>query len=173
MAPKIRELAKKYLHHPIQISLDTESQPPREILQKALKLTQESKNETLLEELNKRAGSVIVFTRTKSRADRVTRASVDGGDSGRCPRHTGSARGRVPRAVAGHRDPRRRGALDRRPPRARRPADRAAALSRRVGAAARRPGARGDQRPAGRADRVAGTPSPLHPGTPRPRAVGP
>jgi ATP-dependent RNA helicase RhlE len=55
-APELDQLAKKY-----------------QITQSVVMTTTKQKNDALLDELNKRSGSVLVFARTKSRTDRVAR----------------------------------------------------------------------------------------------------
>lgn len=69
----VKQLAQKYLNHPIHISVGPVSQPVETIKQTGVQTTQAGKNELLLNELNARKGSVIIFARTKSRTDKVAR----------------------------------------------------------------------------------------------------
>lgn len=67
---KIREMAKKYLQNPVSLLLD-ESRPVVKIKQSFVRVELENKDERVLEELNLRQGSVIVFLKTKHRTDRL------------------------------------------------------------------------------------------------------
>ncbi|HTL12635.1 MAG TPA: DEAD/DEAH box helicase [Bdellovibrionota bacterium] len=70
---ELDQLAKRYLTNPVRISVGTISQAAPEISQELILTNHQRKNEALLDELNKRSGSVLVFVRTKSRTDRVAR----------------------------------------------------------------------------------------------------
>lgn len=71
--PNMDRLAKKYLNHPQRIMIDATIQAPPKINQEVVKTSQGEKFPELLEQLNKREGSVIIFTRTKRGADDLTR----------------------------------------------------------------------------------------------------
>lgn len=73
------QVAKKYLKNPEQISVGPVSKPVEKIDQEVIHTTVKNKNETLLNELKKREGSILVFAKTKSRTDRVARYLSEGG----------------------------------------------------------------------------------------------
>lgn len=73
LSPKVHQLAQKYLHQPVRVSVGAESMPPSAITQKSIQTTHDKKNDVLLDELNARRGSAIVFTRTKHRTDKVAK----------------------------------------------------------------------------------------------------
>lgn len=73
LAPAVRKLAQKYLHQPGEVSVGPQSQPVEKIKQVALQTTHATKNDLLLDELNARNGSVLIFTRTQHRTDKVAR----------------------------------------------------------------------------------------------------
>jgi superfamily II DNA/RNA helicase len=67
------QLSKKYLRNPIRVAVGSTSQAAPTIEQTAISTTGKDKNETLLDVLNERQGSVLIFARTKSRTDRLAR----------------------------------------------------------------------------------------------------
>ncbi len=73
----IKNLAKKYLKCPIYVSAGLDSQPVEKIKQMAIQTTLETKNETLLNALRERSGSILIFTRTKRRTDRLAKFLKD------------------------------------------------------------------------------------------------
>lgn len=77
----IREVAAKFLTNPVTISVGPVSQPIDKIHQAVIQTTSEKKNDVLLEEVNSRAGSVLIFTRTKRRTDRLARYLSNSGHS--------------------------------------------------------------------------------------------
>lgn len=79
LPPKVKELSRQYLHKPKDVSVGKTSQPVETVAQYAMTVAQDKKNETLLDELNKRAGSVIVFARTQRRTDAVAHYLEDYG----------------------------------------------------------------------------------------------
>ena len=72
-AARLDQLAMKYLRNPVQVTIGVIAQAVPQVSQTLISTTPQQKNETLLDELNKRQGSVLIFTRTKSRTDRVAR----------------------------------------------------------------------------------------------------
>ncbi len=66
-------LAKKYLRNPERVTIGAVSTAAPKVDQSIIKVTVGQKNEALLDELNAREGSVLVFARTQSRTDRVAR----------------------------------------------------------------------------------------------------
>ncbi|MBY0472344.1 DEAD/DEAH box helicase [bacterium] len=67
------ELSKKYLRNPQRISVGAVSRAAGSVEQTAISTINNKKNDTLLDELNLRKGSVLIFTRTKSRTDRLAK----------------------------------------------------------------------------------------------------
>jgi ATP-dependent RNA helicase RhlE len=66
-------LAKKYLRNPERVTIGAVSTAVKMVDQSIIKTTVAQKNEALLDELNAREGSVLVFARTQSRTDRIAR----------------------------------------------------------------------------------------------------
>ncbi len=66
-------LSKKYLVNPVRISVGQISKAADTVEQTLIQTTTVKKNETLLDEINLRKGSILVFTRTKIRTDRLAR----------------------------------------------------------------------------------------------------
>ena len=64
-------MTKKYLTHPVHVSVGIASQPVQEVRQTAIQTTSRTKNEALLNALRSTSGSVLIFTRTKRRTDRL------------------------------------------------------------------------------------------------------
>jgi ATP-dependent RNA helicase DeaD len=73
MPPDILKLAGKYLKDPVHIATQQLSKPPAKISHSIIQTTHANKNDTLMDELNLRKGSVLIFTRTKHRTDRLAR----------------------------------------------------------------------------------------------------
>jgi ATP-dependent RNA helicase DeaD len=69
MPPNIQKLAAKYLKNPVRISVGSEHAPTTQIKQENVKLSESEKFPRLLEELDSREGSIIVFIKTKHGAD--------------------------------------------------------------------------------------------------------
>ncbi|OFZ81706.1 MAG: hypothetical protein A2583_12260 [Bdellovibrionales bacterium RIFOXYD1_FULL_53_11] len=66
-------LSRKYLHMPERVAAGTISQAATAVVQKVLPTAGNKKNETLLDVINERRGSILIFARTKSRTDRLAR----------------------------------------------------------------------------------------------------
>lgn len=77
--PDIQKLAAKYLKEPIRITVGPIAQPVQKIMQSVIQTTTASKNSMLVEELNARKGSVLIFARTKKRTDRVAKFLCESG----------------------------------------------------------------------------------------------
>ncbi len=75
---KVKSLAQKYLNNPISLLLD-EAKPVSKIKQSVVKVDMAKKDECIVDELNRRQGSVIVFVKTKHRTDRLRKHLVDYG----------------------------------------------------------------------------------------------
>jgi ATP-dependent RNA helicase DeaD len=69
----ILKLASKYLHDPIKIQIKKTVESTPKISQRTIEVNQQQKNGALLSEVNARTGTILVFTRTKSRTDRLAR----------------------------------------------------------------------------------------------------
>ncbi len=67
------QLSQKYLRSPVRVTVGKVSQAATEVNQTLVSTTIQNKNDTLLDELNQRQGSILIFTRTQSRTDRVAR----------------------------------------------------------------------------------------------------
>lgn len=68
---EVDQLAAKYLKEPVRITAGGISTPPKVIEQTTVVTTAKQKNETLLDQLNQRNGSVLIFARTQARTDRL------------------------------------------------------------------------------------------------------
>jgi ATP-dependent RNA helicase RhlE len=71
--PEIKRMGNELLHKPVEVSVGQVSKPIEKIEQAVIQTTQKEKNEILLDELNARKGSVLIFTRTKHRTDRLSK----------------------------------------------------------------------------------------------------
>jgi superfamily II DNA/RNA helicase len=79
MSREIEKLTVKFLKNPERIQIGQEIKPAERVTHDALMVTNTLKNKALVNELSLVKGSVIIFTRTKHRADRVARDLVAGG----------------------------------------------------------------------------------------------
>ncbi|MFH1017944.1 MAG: DEAD/DEAH box helicase [Pseudomonadota bacterium] len=75
----IERLAAQHLNHPKKVSIGAISKPVDTVQQSFVKTTSFDKNSVLLKELAQRKGSVLIFTRTKHRTDRLARLLSDSG----------------------------------------------------------------------------------------------
>lgn len=73
----IENLIKKYLNDPVHVSVGQTSYPVAELKQAAIQTTEREKNNVLLDELKSRDGTVLIFTRTKRRTDRLSQFLKD------------------------------------------------------------------------------------------------
>lgn len=69
----IQKLSSKYLKDPVRISVGASHVPADNIKQEFIKVSDSNKYDRLVEELNKRTGSVVIFVKTKSLADTLAR----------------------------------------------------------------------------------------------------
>ncbi len=93
------QLSKKYLSHPERVAVGTTSRAANTVKQSAIQTTAQKKNETLMNELNTRQGSVLIFVRTQSRTDRLARfLDTAGIEVGRI--HGGRSQGQRTSALA-------------------------------------------------------------------------
>ncbi len=74
MEPQVQNIAREFLTNPVEVRVDEISTPRPEIKQSVYPVTQKDKPQLLLHLLGRdEVLSAIVFTRTKSRADRVAK----------------------------------------------------------------------------------------------------
>ncbi|MGE3974382.1 MAG: DEAD/DEAH box helicase [Bdellovibrionales bacterium] len=71
MPERIRLLSKKYMKNPERISIGSDSKPVDKIRHSVITTTKKERNDILLDELNARTGSVIIFVNTKHGTDRL------------------------------------------------------------------------------------------------------
>src|SRR6185437_9021741 len=70
---EIRELAGRVLRNPVEIEVRKNQLPPKLITQRMIPVGNSDKNDRTLDLINAAKGSVIIFTRTKSRTNRLAR----------------------------------------------------------------------------------------------------
>ncbi len=73
MPAPILKLCQRFLFEPVRVTVGQVAKPVSRIHQEVLHTTQPKKSDSLIDELNARKGSVLVFARTKSRTDRVAK----------------------------------------------------------------------------------------------------
>ena len=99
----IEKLSARYLRDPVRVTVGAVSEPVKKIQQSVIQTLVAKKNDTLLDELNLRKGSILVFARTQSRTDRVARYLTEYGL--KVTRiHGGRSQGQRNAAVAGFKD---------------------------------------------------------------------
>ncbi len=99
----IRDLSRKYLSNPAEVEIDRSAQEAPKIEQVQRAVQHHEKNDALLDELNQREGTVLVFARTQARTDRVSRYLESFGvNVARI--HGGRSQGQRTRALEGFRD---------------------------------------------------------------------
>jgi len=103
LPPNIVKLAEKYLHDPVTVQVGVNSQAAPQISQKTLEVSVQQKNERLLDELNARQGTILVFARTQSRTDRLARY-LEGYGVSVAKMHGGRTQGQRVRALDGFRN---------------------------------------------------------------------
>ena len=69
----IMSLAEKFLHQPARIAVGGDNKPIENVKQETLQVTEASKYDQLVLELEKRTGSIIVFVKTKRGAERLAK----------------------------------------------------------------------------------------------------
>ena len=70
---EIVSLANQFLKNPVRVSIGAVSAAAADVKETTIQTTNEGKNTVILKELKERKGKVLVFTRTKSRTDRLAR----------------------------------------------------------------------------------------------------
>ncbi|WP_370931027.1 DEAD/DEAH box helicase [Bartonella sp. DGB1] len=79
MPKNIVRIAEKYLDNPARIAVSATSAPAANLKQDNIRLNEGDKYNTLIEQLDQREGSVIIFVKTKFSADKMSvRLSKDG-----------------------------------------------------------------------------------------------
>jgi ATP-dependent RNA helicase DeaD len=76
---EVRGLVAKYLSQPARVAIGEENRPVARIQQDVVELYEHDKDETLIREIDKVAGSMIVFTKTRLRADLVASTLQEAG----------------------------------------------------------------------------------------------
>jgi ATP-dependent RNA helicase DeaD len=79
LSEKVQKLANKYLNQPKFIRIGQASQPVASITQAIVQVKHKEKDSQIINELNQRQGSVIVFTRTKQRTNVLARVLTKSG----------------------------------------------------------------------------------------------
>ena len=69
----IIELSKKYLKEPVRVQVASTQETRPQIEQQSLQVPNARKNETLLDQIGQREGSILVFARTQIRTTRITK----------------------------------------------------------------------------------------------------
>lgn len=69
---RIAQLAGKYLKTPARVSIGVESTPQKDITQEVIKVADKDKYAKLLQQLKEREGSIIVFVKTRDKADKLS-----------------------------------------------------------------------------------------------------
>lgn len=67
----ILNLAQKFLKDPEKVSVGEAARPAEKIDHQVIETTVDAKRDVLLNEIKKREGTILIFTRTKARADKV------------------------------------------------------------------------------------------------------
>lgn len=79
LPPNIERLSKKHLKNPQHISIDSGIQSAPKIKQENIRTTHAEKFSQLMQQLEQRQGSILIFTRTRRGADRLSRDLRDQG----------------------------------------------------------------------------------------------
>ncbi|MES2965324.1 MAG: DEAD/DEAH box helicase [Bdellovibrionota bacterium] len=79
LPPEVKRLVSRYLKDPVRISVGEENRAVSTIKQDVVEVREGDKEQTLLREIDKLAGTMIIFTRTKMKADRVSALLNDNG----------------------------------------------------------------------------------------------
>jgi ATP-dependent RNA helicase DeaD len=100
---KVRELAESYLCKPEQIDVGRTSLPVAAIKQSVVQVAFKQKDDRIVDELNQRTGSVIVFARTQRRTDILFRVLKEFGFDAEII-HGGRTQGQRNRAIRSFKD---------------------------------------------------------------------
>lgn len=77
----IVKMTEKYLHNPVRVAVCQTSAPAANIKHDVVHVRDNEKHERLLEELNKRNGSIILFMKTKFSTEKMAKKLYDAGHS--------------------------------------------------------------------------------------------
>jgi superfamily II DNA/RNA helicase len=77
LPPNIVDLSQKYLINPIRVSVGNSHTPATNVKQDLLRVSEENKYDHLVQELDQRTGSIIVFVKTKYGAEKLTQKLKD------------------------------------------------------------------------------------------------
>jgi len=99
----IANLAKEWLKNPERVAVGSISKPIEKIAQEMREISGDTKATTVLEELEKREGSVLIFARTKRRTDRLAHFLKTNGIAV-CHIHGDRSQGQRQTALTGFRD---------------------------------------------------------------------
>ncbi len=102
MPREILTLCQRFMKEPVRVSVGDLAMPPEAIEQSVWLTARDNKTRKLIALLSDTTGSVLVFTRTKHRADRLTRQLIQAGFSAACIHGNRSQRQREA-ALAGFR----------------------------------------------------------------------
>jgi superfamily II DNA/RNA helicase len=100
LAPEINELANRMLKSPVKVQVGEVSKAAPKIDQQIRRMKQDEKNDILLDEINHREGTMLVFARTQRRVDRIARFLAGYGLSV-THIHGGRSQGQRTRAIEG------------------------------------------------------------------------
>ena len=81
LPPNIEKLSKKYLNNPQRVSIDTSLQPAPKIKQEIIHTSVFEKLAQLMKQLDEREGSIIVFVKTRRRAESLSKELKQHGHS--------------------------------------------------------------------------------------------
>ena len=73
VSPNIARIAERYLKDPVRISVSTSSAPAPNIKQDTMRVSDGAKYTSLLDSLNERDGSIIVFVKTKHGTEKMAK----------------------------------------------------------------------------------------------------
>lgn len=76
-----RQISKKYLQDPVRVKIDQDNSPSKNIDQQVISVQEKEKYDTLIKELEKREGTIIVFMKTKFSTERMVKRLMKDGYS--------------------------------------------------------------------------------------------
>lgn len=79
LPPSVEKSFSRKMRNPIRLGAEVRAEAPTQIVQRSLQMKQTEKMDRLIEELHQKKGSTIIFTRTKSRTDRVAKYLIESG----------------------------------------------------------------------------------------------
>ncbi|MBY0372073.1 DEAD/DEAH box helicase, partial [bacterium] len=103
LPPEIQRMSKEFLKDPVRVEVGSVEEVASQVTETTVRVNEVEKNDILLGELESRTGKVLIFTRTKSRADRLGRLLFQRGHS-TVTLHGGCTQGQRKFALANFRD---------------------------------------------------------------------